>query len=322
MKEQQFIRTNSNTWKELEKFSFIINKRGVKSLPSGEIKRFLHLFRLSSHHLAYARTHYPQSSTVSYLNSVIGKCHSHIYAVRKASPMALIRYITYGFPNLLKDSRAYVTAAFFVFLAGFLASLLIVWLNAENAAIFLPQQYIDSVKSTPTGAVQANSPLMAGIIMTNNIKVSLMAFALGITLGIGTIYVLFENGAMLGALTALVYQYSDPVRFWSLILPHGVIELTAIFISGAAGFIIAKSILIPGEYTRVHSLISGAKRAVSHAWGIIFLLIIAGTIEGFFTPSGASASTKLAFAAFTAVLLFVYFSIPYLRKKKLGNSSL
>jgi uncharacterized membrane protein SpoIIM required for sporulation len=152
--------------------------------------------------------------------------------------------------------------------------------------------------------------------MFNNISVSLRAFVFGITLGLGTIYVLFMNGALLGALTALMYMYGSPKHYWSLILPHGVIELTAIFISGAAGLIIAKSILLPGEFTRKHSLIKGAKKAVSLVMGVVLMLVVAGIIEGFFTPLAISENVKLAFAAVTAIILAIYFTVPYLIKMK------
>ncbi len=316
MKEQQFININSNTWRELENLTAKIEKRGIKSLPSDDIKSFLRMFRQSSHHLAYARTHYPQSSIIAYLNSLIGRCHSHIYAVKKVSPMALIKYITTIFPKLLKEWKTYIIASFLFFFAGFLISFLMVLYSPDNASMFLPKQYIDSVTNSQLGASQWNDALMSSQIMVNNIKVSLMAFVLGITLGAGTIYVLFQNGYILGSLAGLVYVYSDPVRFWSLILPHGVIELTAIFISGAAGLMIAKSLLIPGEYTRSHSLIDGAKKSVSLIWGVIFLLVIAGIIEGFFTPLNISYYTKLCFAGLTAVVLALYFSIPYTDKLK------
>jgi uncharacterized membrane protein SpoIIM required for sporulation len=320
LKEQQFISANSNTWKELEELSAIINKKGVKALPSKDVKRFLHIFRQCSHHLAYARTHYPQSNIITYLNSLIGRCHSHVYAVKKASPKSIIQYITYGFPKLLKDYKYYILGSFGFFFAGFLISLLLVLVNIDNAAFFLPQELVEGVKNSPLGEGNWNNPLAAGQIMTNNISVSLRAFAFGITLGIGTIYVLFYNGAMLGALTALVYLYSDSVRFWSLILPHGVIELTAIFISGAAGLIIAKCMLIPGELSRKHALIKGSKTALSMVWGIILMLVVAGIIEGFFTPSDVGDIIKLLFALMTALMLTVYFSIPYIKKAQNKNA--
>ena len=98
MKEEQFIKVNSNTWRELEDFSIIINKKGVKNLSSEDVVKFLRSFRYCSNNLAYATTHYPKSDIVSYLNSLVSKCHNHIYAVKKISPSYLIKYITYDFP--------------------------------------------------------------------------------------------------------------------------------------------------------------------------------------------------------------------------------
>ena len=315
MREEQFIEINSNMWRELENLYTIINKKGIKSLSSKDIKGFLHIFRQCSHDLAYARTHYPKSSVVIYLNSLIGKCHSHVYAVKRISPGNLVSYITYEFPRLLKEYRWYILFSFGFFALGLLISLLLVLYDTNNASIFLSQSMIEGIKSKKSGGGQWNYPLMSSLIMSNNITVCLKAFALGITLGIGTIYVLFFNGAMLGSLAALVYLYGSPLNFWSLILPHGIIELTAIFIAGASGLIIAKYILLPGEYSHKSALIVGAKKAVSLIIGVVFMLIIAGIIEGFFTPLNIFAGTKLIFAAITGLILIVYFSIPYIVKK-------
>lgn len=317
MKEEQFIKANSNTWRELEELSAVINKKGIKTLPSNDVKKFLSTFRQSSHHLAYARTHYPESSVVTYLNSLVSKCHSNVYAVRKFSPGAVLKYIGYEFPRLLKEYKWYILSSFGFFAFGVALSLILTALNSNNASIFLPQDMIEGVKTGKAGSGgQWNYPLVSSQIMVNNITVSLKAFAFGITLGIGTMYVLFMNGALLGSLTALMYIYGDPKNFWSLILPHGVFELTAIFISGAAGLIIAKHLLLPGDYSRKHSLIDGSKKAVSLIMGVVFMLIIAGIIEGFFTPLNISADIKLAFAGITAVILAAYFSIPYIIKMK------
>lgn len=317
MKEEQFIKINSNTWKELESLTYAVSKKGIKSLPSKDVKKFLSVFRQTSHHLAYARTHYAQSSTVTYLNSLLSKCHSYVYGVRKLSLKGFINYIAYDFPKALKQYKWYVLTSFGFFALGAAVSLIMVLINSGNASFFVPQQYVESMKSGSSsgGGGQWNYPLMSSYIMVNNISVSLRAFVFGITLGLGTIYVLFFNGTMIGALAGLVYMYGNPINFWSLILPHGIIELTAIFISGAAGLIIAKSLLLPGEYTRRHSLIKGAKEAASLIMGIILMLVIAGTIEGFYTPLSISPISKLIFAGITAVLLAVYFAVPYFIKR-------
>lgn len=314
MTEEQFIQINSSTWQELESFFSRINKKGIKSLPSSEVRKFLHIFRLSSHHLAYARTHYPKSNLTIYLNSLVGKSHSHVYAVKKISPGSFFRYIYFDFPKLLKENRLFILSSFGFFILGCLISMVMVLVNVNNAGFFLPPEVTANIQAGKMGSGEWNYPLMSSTIMVNNISVSLRAFVFGITLGLGTIYVLFQNGALLGALTALVYMYGDPTGYWSLILPHGVIELTAIFISGAAGLIIAKSILLPGEYSRKHSLISGAKKAVSLIMGVVVMLVIAGIIEGFFTPLDIPAASKLIFAAVTGVILIVYCAIPYVVK--------
>lgn len=316
MKEEQFIQANSVLWKELESFSQRINKKGIKSLPSRDIKRFLHVFRQCSHHLAYARTHYPNSSIVDYLNSLVGKCHNHVYAVKKVSSKQLFKYVFRGFPGLVREYKWFVISSFLFFFAGVLLSLLLVLHNSNNANIFLPANMIEGVKSGASGSGEWDYPLVSSQIMLNNITVCLKAFVFGITLGLGTIYFLFANGIMLGALTGLFYLYGDPVKYWSLILPHGIIELTAIFISGAAGLIIAKSLLLPGEYKRIHSLINGAKKSVSLIIGVVLMLVVAAIIEGFFTPLNIPAWSKLEFAAATALILIGYFSIPYLIKDK------
>jgi uncharacterized membrane protein SpoIIM required for sporulation len=254
---------------------------------------------------------------VQYLNSLIGRCQSHIYAVKRISPGSALNYLYHGFPQLLSENKFYVMLSFGFFALGAVISLILVSLNSDNALMFLPKYMVEGIKGgTSGGGGEWNYPLMSSYIMVNNITISLRAFVFGITLGLGTTYLLFYNGAILGSLTGLIYLYGSPVNYWSLILPHGVIELTAVFISGAAGLIIAKGILIPGEYSRRHSFVNGAKKAVSLVPGIVLMLVIAGIIEGFYTPLKIQEGSKLLFAGITAILLAVYFSIPYFIKKK------
>ncbi len=315
LKEEKFIKKYSDSWQKLETLALTINKKGIKKLTSPEVKSFLALFRQCSHHLAYARTHYPDSNTVDYLNNLLGKCHSYLYAVKKVSPRSLLDYILLDFPQLLKDYKTYIFLSTAFFALGILISLIMVLYNPENALLFLPENMVETIKNGQAGGGEWNYPLMSSYIMVNNISVSLRAFVFGITLGLGTIYVLFLNGAMLGGLTALIYIYGDPINYWSLILPHGVIELTAIFISGAAGLIIAKNILLPGEYTRKDAIIAGSKKAISLVIGVMLMLVIAGIIEGFFTPLNINSGLKLLFAAMTAIILAIYFSLPYIRNE-------
>jgi uncharacterized membrane protein SpoIIM required for sporulation len=150
--------------------------------------------------------------------------------------------------------------------------------------------------------------MFSSFIMTNNIRVSFLAFALGITAGVGTVYVLFYNGMIIGALTAVVISGGESqASFWAMILPHGFIELTAIFISGAAGLMIGKAILIPGRLKRKDSAVKAAKKAAYFIPAIVIMLIAAGIIEGYFTPLKLSPVIKLMFAFVTLAGMVVYY---------------
>lgn len=313
MKEESFIKNHSIHWKELEQLNHIINKKGYKSLSSIEIKNYLTLYKKCSYHLSYARTHFSNTQILDYLNTLVSKCQVHVYSVRKISPRYLLSYLSTIFPNLISQFKWYVVSAFLVFMFGFTLSLIMVFVNIDTAHFFLPQYIVESIQSDSIGSNHWDPsiyPVLSSYIMINNISVALYAFVLGVTLGIGTLYVLFKNGALLGALTGLVYLFSDPYIYWSLILPHGILELFAIFVSGGAGFLIAKSILIPKQYSRKHSIIKGSKEAISLMGGVIALLIIAGTIEGFFTPLNISPTVKLVFSLATLLLLLIYLALP------------
>jgi uncharacterized membrane protein SpoIIM required for sporulation len=152
--------------------------------------------------------------------------------------------------------------------------------------------------------------IFSSFIMTNNIKVSFGAFALGGTAGIGTAALLFYNGILLGELGAIFARHDLTIPFWALILPHGVIELTAIAIAGAAGFLVAKALLAPGDRGRRAALAHEGREAVQLVAGCAALLVVAGLIEGFVTPQPwIPAEGKLAIGGLTAVFLFALLGV-------------
>lgn len=315
MKEENFIKLNAHTWNELERMCRQLNQKKNVRLSSSELKHFLHLFRQGSHHLAYAKTHYPESNLVPYLNSLLGKCNKHIYAAPKISINSVVQYIVKGYPKIVQNHKNYILLSFGVFFFGFLLSMILTFIDINYASLFMDKLFVEHIIEDGITVNQWDYAMASSYIMTNNIRVALCAFILGITLGIGTLYILFANGTLLGALTAVVYLYADPTYYWSLILPHGVIELTAIFIAGGAGLIIARSLLIPGDLSRKHSLIHGSSRALSLMGGVVLFLIVAAIIEGFYTPLPVSEVQKLVFAALTGVILTAYFASSYILKE-------
>ena len=151
-----------------------------------------------------------------------------------------------------------------------------------------------------------STPEISAFIITNNIKVTVVAFAGGMTLGVLTIFIILNNGLMLGGLGALFASKGFGDDFLATIAPHGVFELTAIMISGGAGLSLALGVLAPGRSSRADALRMRGRRAAVLMLGVCAMLVVAGTIEGFFTPLRTSMATRALVGEATAMLLFAY----------------
>jgi uncharacterized membrane protein SpoIIM required for sporulation len=155
-----------------------------------------------------------------------------------------------------------------------------------------------------THSVVAAAPQESSFIMTNNMTVSFLTFAGGITAGLWTLFQLFFNGMMLGVIGVACGMNDMSVKLWSFVAPHGVLELPAIFIAGGAGLRLAQALLFPGPLSRRDSLAVGGNEAVRLLVGVIPMLIVAGMIEGFFSPSSVPTGFKFTLAA----VLFTLFA--------------
>ena len=142
--------------------------------------------------------------------------------------------------------------------------------------------------------------------MTNNIRVAFYAFAWGITFMIGTVYILVLNGILIGAIAGLCHVHGVALSLWSFVSPHGYIELTTIFIAGGAGLKLGYSLIAPSLFTQKRALTDAAKTAIRLLAGCVALLVVAGIIEGFVSPSSLPPAFKIGFGAATGVLLFIY----------------
>jgi uncharacterized membrane protein SpoIIM required for sporulation len=142
--------------------------------------------------------------------------------------------------------------------------------------------------------------------MTNNMSVSFTTFALGITAGLGTIYMMAFNGLLIGVIGMACGLAGMSVQLWSFVAPHGVLELPAIFIAGGAGLRIAQGLLFPGLLPRRESLARAGVEAVQLVLGTIPILIIAGVIEAFVSPTALPVPLKFSMAAALFVLLGAY----------------
>jgi uncharacterized membrane protein SpoIIM required for sporulation len=302
MTESAFIAKNEAAWTALEDYNLRLAAMGTKRMDMNEARRFARLFRLTGCHLAYAKTHYPGSQCVLYLNRIVGIAHNHFYIRETGSLADTKRYLIHGFPSAVREAKWYVLSAALLFFLGLAFAAGYVSSDTSRLYHIFPQGIGEG------GGLEAwDHSLMSAVIMTNNISVAVTAFGLGITAGVGTVYVLVYNGIIMGGLTGfLAASGGDMLEFTSLILPHGVLELAAIFMCGGCGLMLGKGLLIPGGYTRRHALVKQAGKAAALIPGIVLILVLAGLIEGFLTPLPVSPWLKLAFAGVTGVGLWVY----------------
>ncbi|MDO8683756.1 MAG: stage II sporulation protein M [Armatimonadota bacterium] len=301
-------------WRDLSDILESARARGVASLSTEDLSRIGPLYRLAVSDLALARARNDDPESITFLNDLVARGHGLIYTSPPSRLRNALRFIVSGFPSLVRKELPAIGIATAIFLLGAVLAFVIVWRDPLTAGIFLPERYTEAMgrrfgseNTEPAPLPEAVKPVLSSAIMANNINVSIMAFAAGITFGLATVYVLLQNGMMLGALAAIYTRHNLSLSFWSLILPHGVIELAAIFISGGAGLILGGALIKPGNMSRWAALAIAARRAVPLMGGVALMLVLAGAIEGFLTPAPIKAVFKLAFAGLTVALLALYF---------------
>ena len=324
MTETQFIERNTPKWKQLETYNKRLARGPLrrKSLSKDEAREFAGLFQAGGYHLSYAKTHFPESDTTVYLAQLLGVAHNHFYLRDRSTLSAAAHYLKSGFAGYYRDVWRYAAVAMALFLAGFLFAYAYVVVDPSFFRLFAMFEHfqVTQAGSGPeVGQVIWDYPLMSAVIMTNNINVAILAMVTGITFGLFTTWILFYNGMIVGALAAYVaVGGGDVLLFWSLILPHGVIELAAIFLSGGGGLLIGRAMIAPGRYRRRDALIPAARRAMRLVPGIVVMLVVGGLIEGFFTPLGIHALWKLGFAGLTLAALVVY-ALPFKKREPANN---
>ncbi len=319
MNEASFISAHNNTWRELE--TVLKKMPGKRKQPEDLeiIHRLLFLYQSSCEHLSVARTRYGNTSTVEYLNNLVARAHQAIYVTKPNSVSRLFRFLFSRYPALLRKESRLILISTGIFVFFFFFSFFFTIANENYALSFVSQEYVDSIKGNDGQASSINAPVASVFILTNNIRVGVLAFALGITFGIGTVYVLAINGMMMGALAGVAFNSGQSYSFWSLIAPHGVPELFCIFVCGGAGLLIAHSMLFPKIHSRRESFVKGGRKAIYLIIGTIPLFILAGLTEGYFTPLSIDPVYKYIGAVIWSILLIVYI---FSRKKQVKENSL
>ena len=284
------------------------NKGGISALDHRELQELGLLYRQTASDLATVREDVTSSQLSFYLNQLLGRAHNLIYMGHKQKISGIVRFYGQTFPQVFRETFRQSLLAFLIFAATGMATWAVTIHDPSFAHRLLGPQMMDTIekKEMWTQSIVAIKPLAASGIMTNNLAVSFATFAMGITAGIGTIWMMVTNGMLIGVIGAATWQAGMALQLWSFVAPHGVLELPAIFIAGGAGLEIARGMLFPGLLPRRESLALAGGRAARLVLGIVPMLIFAGIIEGFVSPSGIATPLKFLLAAVLFAALATY----------------
>lgn len=307
-------------WQKLEDLLRKVDKRGLSNLSRDDLQAIGRLYRSSSADLSRARALNLGSETVVYLNNLVVKAHNQVYQRPRNRWLDFFNFFYATFPSLCRKYIAYIAVATAIFWLPALASWHMTMNNVEFAHMevqpgkpIVPEHMWDLIEQGKlwTDSVADASPAFTAEISTNNIRVCILCFALSITAGLGTIYVLFLNGLMLGTVLGACQQFNMLPKIVAFIVGHGSLELPAIFISGGAGLLLGSALLFPGRYRRTDAFKRAARPAFGIFAGCVPLLLIAGAIESFVSPrTDLPPETKFAVGVAAFFCLLIYLFVP------------
>lgn len=279
MREASFVQRNKEKWSEIE--TNLKNKSEVN--PDVLAEDYLQL----TNDLAYAQTFYPKSKTREYLNELAIYAHQSVYRDQKNSKSQIRKFFTYDVPQAVYTFRKPILYSFLITLLAAVIGAVSAHYDTDFVRLILGDAYVDqtirNIKAgNPAGIYGSGGEIGSFLYITiNNIRVAFMAFALGIFLGVGTGYVLFGNGIMLGAFHYLFLKYHVLGAAMSAIWIHGTFEISVIIIAGGCGIAIGNSILFPKTYRRIDSFKIQIRKAAIILVSTVPFFIVAGLLEGF-----------------------------------------
>ena len=305
-----WLEKRQSHWKRLEHLLDQVQNNGLVSLTRLELQELGLLYRQAAADLSALREDPTGKAYSRFLNLILSRAHNIIYAGEKSSARGIVHFYRYKYPQIFRDNLKLIATALLLFAVGSLAGMLLALTRPDYMRLFLSPAMMDRIEHHKmwTDSIFSVAPAVSSRIMTNNITVSFVAFAMGITAGAGTVLSMVFNGVLLGVVGTACWLNDMSLSLWSFVAPHGVLELPAIFIAGGAGLRIAQGMLFPGMLSRQDSLAKAGGEAVRLLVGIIPILVVAGLIEAFISPSALPWQWKFSLAGATAVIFFGYLS--------------
>jgi uncharacterized membrane protein SpoIIM required for sporulation len=314
----QWIAKRRPHWDRLTFLLTRSDQHGLNKLSRAELQEMALLYRQVAADLSVLRRDETARTYTDNVNQLLARAHHIIYSRRKATWLTLFHFLKDEYPAIFQRQLPYVAASLLVTVAWGLMGAALTSARPQFMRHFVGPAMIATMEQHKmwTDSIVSVAPKETSHIMTNNLSVSFIAFAGGILFGVGTFFLLFNNGMMLGVIGVACHQYSMSIMLWSFIAPHGSLELPAIIIAGGAGFRIGHAMLFPGGYRWKESVARGGIEATQLVSGVIPMLVVAGCLEGFFSPSQAPVWLKFTVGGllFTLLLTWLFRRVTPLRQ--------
>ena len=314
---ERFVARRRESWLAFGELARAVERTGLRGLPGAQIPPFAARYREVAADLARARTYGVDHPVIAYLERLVAAGHNALYRGHGSARPSLAYYLLRDFPAAVVQSWRHVVAAFVLFAAPAGVGYAVLRERPTLAETLTSSEMVDRAeraaaeRAAGVGYMQMDDAMQGPaslFIMGNNIRVSFNALIGGILAGTMTVLVLVTNGLMLGVVFGLFANYGAAGHLATFIIGHGVLELTAIFIAAGAGFRIASAIIAPGDRSRRDALVLEGIVAARMIGAVVCLLVLAGTIEGMLSASGAPPALKWMTGGVTGLLLALYFA--------------
>jgi uncharacterized membrane protein SpoIIM required for sporulation len=302
----RFVARHQSAWHRLGELS--APRRRRRRLSPAELDELLTLYQRVSGHLSYARTELGDPTLVARLTNLVATANGVVYGTPARRRGRVRGAVTVGFPGAVWRIRWFVLAAALLTLVP--AVVIGVWIGNSPAALdaSAPAAVREAYVNEDFASYYSSKPAVqfATEVFTNNVRVAMLAFAAGVLVCVLTGWILVQNGANVGLAGGLFAAAGQQPKFWGLILPHGLIELSAVIIAGAAGLRIGWTIIDPGDRLRGRALVEEGRGAVAVVLGLVPVFGVAGLIEGFITGRGLPTLARVGVGVVVCTVFWTY----------------